>query len=323
MAVETKTFFSRCMRFKGVSIDLTIMAGETKGRRITLEQRSDRCSVSVMAGQALTFGGRFMRTSDVLLILSLVMTVQADFCGRFRKHSGIFTGMHAMARLAVTLPDRFVLCLIRNVIMTNQAKPAFNGQDLDSGAVDLVTVVAVAAAHRRVDHFSEQSRITGTMLCVTVNASVPDRIVLMGLNKRGAVYFMTGTAQVIFRHVQQARIICHVGLVAGEAAICYRRMDSVPCKEALFMAVEAELINCSSKELWIFRIVRIMTGITFTPADRFVYRYLVRYILERSMAWQADCWDRLAQQDGRNHAMREMTGFAVFFLDRLMCKPDF
>ena len=41
------------------------------------------------------------------------------------------------------------------------------------------------------------------------------------------------------------------------------------------------------------------------------------------MAWQADCWDRLAQQDRRNHAMRKMTGFAVFFLDRLMYKSDF
>ena len=164
--------------------------------------------------------------------------------------------------------------------MTSQTKTAFNGQDTDSGAVDPVTVVTVAAAHRWVDHFSEQSLIAGTMLRVTVDAPVSDRIILVGLNKRGAVYFMAGTAQIISRHVQQAGIIRHVGLMAGEAALFYRCMDSAPCKEFLFMAVEAELVKCSSEELGIFRTVRIMTGITVAPADRFVHRYLAFYFLE-------------------------------------------
>jgi len=221
-----------------------------------------------------------MHTSDALLLFSLVVAVQADFCGCFCEHPSIFTGMHAMARLAVSLLDRFVLRLTRNVIMTSQTKTAFNGQDFDSGAVDPVTVVTVSAAHRRVDHFSEQSRITGTMLGVTVDAPVLDRIVLMGLDKRSAVYFMAGTAQVISRHVQQARIIRHVGLVAVEAALFYWRMDSAPCEEFLFMAVEAELVKGSSEELGMLRTVRIMTGITVAPAYRFMHGCLAFYILE-------------------------------------------
>ena len=221
-----------------------------------------------------------MHTSDALILFSLVVAVQTDFCGCFCKHPSIFTGMHAMARLAVSLLDRFVLRLARNVIMTSQAKTAFNGQDFDSGAVDPVTVVTVAASHRRVDHFSEQSLVAGTMLSVTVDAPVFDRIVLVGLDKRSAVYFMAGTAQVLSRHVQQARIIRHMGLMACEAALFYRCMDSGSCKEFLFMAVEAELVKCSSEELGMFRIVRIMTGITVAPAHRFVHGYLVFYILE-------------------------------------------
>ena len=80
----------------------------------------------------------------------------------------------------------------RNSIMTGQAEPIIKGQQLNSGTFDLVTVIAVAVPHGWMDHLPKQAWITGTVLCVAVNAPVCDRIVLMGCHEFSVASIMTG-----------------------------------------------------------------------------------------------------------------------------------
>jgi hypothetical protein len=135
------------------------------------------------------------------------MAVQADFGRSFRQHAGILAGMIGVAGLAVTLLDRLMLRRARDIVMTGQAESAFKGLEVNIGTLDLVTVVAVAASHRRMDNLPKKSRITGTVLRVAFDAPGCDRIPLVGRNELGAFRFMTGSTQVAACHVQQCRII--------------------------------------------------------------------------------------------------------------------
>lgn len=78
MAIQAEAFFGRHMGNQGVCIGLAVVAGETKNRRITLEQSHASRRMAAMAGLALTFNHWLMCTSDLRLFLALIMTVQAD-----------------------------------------------------------------------------------------------------------------------------------------------------------------------------------------------------------------------------------------------------
>jgi hypothetical protein len=67
--------------------------------------------------------------------------------------------MIGMTRLALTILDRLMLCRTRNIFMAGQAEPAFKRLKFDSGALNLVTVVTVAASDRRVDYRPQKFRI--------------------------------------------------------------------------------------------------------------------------------------------------------------------
>jgi hypothetical protein len=156
-----------------------------------------------------------MCASNTSRDLSLIVTGQADFSRCFSQHPGIFAGMLIVAGLAVTFLDRLVLCSFRDILMTSEAETDVKGPQTDSRSLDLVTVVAFTVSYRRMYHLSEQSRITGTMLCVTVNAFICDWVTLMGSNEPGVPRFMAGTTQIIAKHVQQSRLVCHVRHVTG------------------------------------------------------------------------------------------------------------
>ena len=256
------------------------MTGEAKGGRIAIEQGPVRRRVTAMAGHAVAFTGRFMNAPNLRLLLSLFMAVQADFGRRLSQHADILAGMGVVARLAFTLFDRLMLRRVRDIVMTFQAEPTVKGQNPDRGALDLVTVVTVAVSHRRVDYLPEQSRITGTVLCVAVDAPGCDRVVLMGRFEPGTSRFMTGSTHVIAGHLQQSRMVCHVRAVTDETVIIHRCVDSGPGKRLLFVAVKAELFHSSIKELLMLRVVRFMTGIAFTVAHRFVDRFFAAGFLK-------------------------------------------
>jgi len=263
MTIETKPFFGRTVRLQGIGIDLPVMARVTKDRRIVLQQSPIWRRMTIMAGQTLTFTGWLMHTLRRARPVTLIMTFPANF-GRFiGQHSGILTGMHGMALLAVTLLDRHVLSRGRNLIVTGQAEPTFNSLHGNCGAIDLVTVITIATAHRGVDNFPEQSRITGTMLGVAVDASVFDRVALMGRNELGVFNRMTRGAEVVVRYVQQARLVTHMRVVTITAAILHRGVNFGPGKRLRIMAVKAELFRRNLKKLGILRIVRFVTSIAF------------------------------------------------------------
>jgi len=179
------------------------MTGKAKVGHLALEQGLAGCCVRVMAEHALTSGGGFMHTPDTCCLFPLVMALQADFGRRFSQHAGIIAGMLGVARLAFPRLDRLVLRCIRDVIMTGQAEPAVKGLHSNRGPFDLVTVVAIAVPHRRVDNLPEQTRSTGTVWCVAVDAPGCDRVALMSGSKPDAVQFVTGATQVAAGHAQQ------------------------------------------------------------------------------------------------------------------------
>jgi hypothetical protein len=179
----------------GICISVLGMARETECGCLALEQRITCPRMTTMTGQTVTFSGRLMCTLNALFLLPLVMTIQADL-GRFlSQHTSILTGMYGVARLAVALFDRFVLCCARDTFMTGQAEPISKRLQLDSGAFKLVTVIAVTAADRRVDHLPEQTWICRTVLGMTADAPGCDGIVLMCRNE-------TDVANVVAGHTQ-------------------------------------------------------------------------------------------------------------------------
>ena len=113
--------------------------------------------MAIMASQAFPFFDRLMSTANGRFFLPLVMAVQAQLGRLFSQHSGILAGMFAVTRLTIPLLDRFVLCDSRDLFMAGQAKPPRKRLQLDCGAINLVAIVAIATADRRVDHLSEQA----------------------------------------------------------------------------------------------------------------------------------------------------------------------
>jgi hypothetical protein len=136
--------------------------------------------MAAMADQALAFSHGLMHTADLRLVLTLIMTISANFGWFIVKHTGIFTGMLGVAGLAITFLNRFVLCRSRDIVMTGKAESVVDRAKTDHVTLDLVTVIAVATSHRRVDHFPEQPGIGGTVLGMTIDASGRNRVVLVG-----------------------------------------------------------------------------------------------------------------------------------------------
>jgi hypothetical protein len=90
--------------------------------------------------------------------------------------------MLCVACLTVTFLDRFVLSGSRYIVMASQAEYAVKCLQINGRAFNLVTIVAVAAAYRRVDYLSKESRVTGTMLRMAIDAPGFNRVPLMGRN---------------------------------------------------------------------------------------------------------------------------------------------
>ena len=149
-----------------------------------------------MADQTLTFSHGLMDTADFCFLLTLIMTISANFGRVIIKQAGIFTGMLGVAGLAITFLDRFVLCRSRDIVMTGKAEVVADRKKTDHDALDLVTVIAVATSHRRVDHFPEQPGISGTVLGMAIDASGRNRVVLVGRIEPGAAHFMTGRTEI-------------------------------------------------------------------------------------------------------------------------------
>jgi hypothetical protein len=226
--------------------------------------------------------------------------------------------MRVVTRLAVSLLDGLVLRGPWNIFMAFKAETSVKGPNSNRSALDLVTIVAVTAAHGRVHHLPEEFLITGTVLSVAVNTPGCDRVTLMGSNESGVSCFMAGTTKVITFHGQQCRIVCHMRRVTAEAAFLQWFVDSSPGKGFCFVAIEADLFLRSLKEFWIRRVVGFMTGFAFTTGYRSVHRGFAFGFIKLGMTGKADSRHRLAHQNCRDHAMGEMTGFTVLFPDRLM-----
>ena len=65
--------------------------------------------------------------------------------------------------------------------MTAQAQPALKRLQTDFSAIDTVAIVAVTAPDRLMDHFAEQSGVTGAVLGMAVDAPRRDRVTLVRL----------------------------------------------------------------------------------------------------------------------------------------------
>lgn len=262
MTFTAKAFFGRPVRLARIGIGFPVMTGETEGRCLALEQSlAGRC-MTTMAGQTLAFTGGSVDTVNTFFLLPLFMTVQADLGRCLGQHTGILTGMNGMARLAISRLDRLVLRHGRDLVMTGQTKPASKRLDLDRGTLDLVTVAAIAAPHRLVNHLPEQCRITGTVLGMAVNATGGHRITLVGLGKVGTPHCMAGGAQIILRHLQQSREVGQMRSMAGAATTLHRLVDSLSGKSLRIMAPETELCLTGGQQLLMFGIVRVMANLT-------------------------------------------------------------
>jgi len=163
-----------------------------------------------------------MNTLNANLIFSLFVALQADTGWCLRQHTGIFAGMFIVTRPALTFFDRYVLGGAWDIFMTCKAEAAGSGQQADSSPLDLVAVVAVSAAHRRMDYLAQKPGITGAVLGMAVGAPGCYRIALMCFNKLTTSCFMAGTAQGIIRHSQQSLVITHVRDMACKAAVIHR-----------------------------------------------------------------------------------------------------
>jgi hypothetical protein len=148
--------------------------------------------------------------------------------------------------------------------MTGQAKAPFRGKYFDRLAVHLMTIIAFTIAHRCMHDLPEKFRIFGAVLGVAVSAPVADWVVLVGSNESAAPDFMTGGAQIIAGHDQQAGIVSHVRGMTGEATVCYWGMDSGSCKRLFIVTVEAELFRSCIEQFFMLRVMRIVTGEAFT-----------------------------------------------------------
>ena len=149
-----------------------------------------------MADQTLTFSHWLMNTADFCFLLTLIMTISADFGRVIIKQTGIFTGMLGVAGLAITFLDRFVLCRSRDIVMTGKAELVAERKKTDHVALDLVAVVAVTTSHRRVDHFPEQPGIGGAVLGMAIDTSARNRVVLVGRIEPGTAHCMTGRTEI-------------------------------------------------------------------------------------------------------------------------------
>jgi hypothetical protein len=105
----------------------------------------------------------------------------------------MFAGMRGMAFPAFPCADRRVLRGFGNVVMTVQTDAPFRGLQFDGVTLDLVTVVAVSASHRRMNDLLEHFAVVGTMLGVAVYAARFDRVVLVGRSESGIVRVMAGS----------------------------------------------------------------------------------------------------------------------------------
>ena len=65
--------------------------------------------------------------------------------------------------------------------MTAQAQAALKRLQTDFSAIETVAIVAVTAPDRLMDHFAEQSGVTGAVLGMAVDAPRRDRVPLVSL----------------------------------------------------------------------------------------------------------------------------------------------
>ena len=98
----------------------------------------------------------------------------------------------------------------------------------------------------------------------------------------------------------------------------HRIMNIGPGKGFFLVALKAKLFFLNIKELGILGVVYCMAGFALPGIDRFVHRGLVGCILKIVMTGQADIRDRLTHLHCRDLAVREVTNFAVFLLNRLV-----
>jgi len=306
------------MRLQGLGIGLPIMAGETKNRKLVLEQRITRRGMAAMAGQASTLAHGSMNTVYAGLLLALFMAIQTDLGRLFGQHARILTRMWSMTDLTVTILDRFVLRRCHDVIVATQAESTFKGLQFNGITLDLVAVVAVAAAYRRMDHLSKQGRVTGAMLRMAVDTAGCNRVALVCGGKTGTADFMTGGTQLVWCLLKQPCKIRHVRAVTGSATLLHRLMDGRPRKTLRIMTFETEVVRGRVQQFRIVGVVHFVTGLTFSAAHWFVSRNLVTDLLELHMTGQTDRRHRLTQQDRRNQPVRKMTGFAVLLFHRLV-----
>ena len=132
-----------------------------------------------MTGQAFTLCHRFVRTAHALFFLPVIVTIEADLRRRLSQHAAILAGMLGMAGLAIPFLNRFVLRCTGHIIVTVQAEFTCGRVQTDFTPSELMTVITVTAAYRRVDHFFQQSRVRRAVLCMALDATGRDRVVLM------------------------------------------------------------------------------------------------------------------------------------------------
>ena len=202
MTFKTPSFLGRNVRLQSIGIGLSIMTGKTENRRLTLEQRLHPRGVTIMTGKAVPFSHRGMNAMLTGLLLALVVAVQADLGWRIGQHSGIFAGVFGVANLAIAILDRLMLCCRRNIVMTFQTEPALEGLHFYGRALDQVTVIAVAASYRGVNHLAKQIGITGTVLGMTIDTAGGHRITLVSFGKTGGADLVAGSTKIIGRQLQ-------------------------------------------------------------------------------------------------------------------------
>ena len=108
MTVEAAALLCRNMRFAGIGVDFSVMAGVAEAGSIALEKRLTRCRMAVMASQAFALIGRSVHALDSRRLLSLLMAGLAYFCRSIVQHAFVLAGMYRMACLAVSLLDRLM-----------------------------------------------------------------------------------------------------------------------------------------------------------------------------------------------------------------------
>ena len=158
------------------------------------------------------------------------------------------------------------------------------------------------------------------MLCMAIGTASGHRIILMGLGQFN--HIMAGRAKFVLPDLKKTRLICHMGVVAGLAAIPHGGMDRVPGEALRIVAFKAELFSRSVEEVRLFGVVRLMAGDTVSVLNGSVHRVLGAGFPHGGMAGQADDRNRLAHQNRRDQSMGEMTGFAVVLRDRGMNISD-